>query len=291
MSSINSINAQTSFTGLKKGVKKAGKNGSEERKLGGNKSFEEKYSKDGKPVNVTTANLGILSADFILDHLLQIGVATLTFVALALKGKSFMSGVTGGIVDTTKQMASKKNNDKLGITKKFSNYVKSTIDNIKKTKTLRKEDANNLKNNAEGLIKENSKKTVMKGSIIDRLAKKADGDGLFSKFVKKVSKNPNAGSEEVRKFFATRLGITRGADFVDDAAAVVVAGGTSGIAHSVTDIVTDLNDETVAKKAEEANEKYEQAETAAEKKALRKERREERMTKVGEAAKKIADII
>ncbi len=48
-----------------------------------------------------------------------------------------MNGVTGGIVDTTKQMAD-KNGDKLGITKKLSTYIESTIENIKKTKSLRK---------------------------------------------------------------------------------------------------------------------------------------------------------
>ena len=205
MSSINAIGSQVNFTGAKKSSKHADKQNIKE--LGG-RSFEEKYkTEDGKPVNVTTANLGILGGDFILDHAIEIGLAAVTFVALALKGKSLMNGVTGGIVDTTKQMAD-KNGDKLGITKKLSTYIESTIENIKKTKSLRKQDANNLKNNAEGFIKENAKKTVMENSIIDRLAKKADNpDSLFSKFVKKVSKNPNAGSDDVRNFFADRKSV------------------------------------------------------------------------------------
>ena len=176
-----------------------------------------------------------------------------------------MNGVTGGIVDTTKQMAD-KNGDKLGITKKLSTYIESTIENIKKTKSLRKQDANNLKNNAEGFIKENAKKTVMENSIIDRLAKKQMILILyFQKFVKKVSKNPNAGSDDVRNFFAKKFGITRGADIVDNAAVLGIAGGASGIVHSITDVVTDLNDKDVAKRAQEANRRYQEAETKAEK--------------------------
>lgn len=292
MSSINAIGSQVNFTGAKKSSKNADKQNIKE--LGG-RSFEEKYkTEDGKPVNVTTANLGILGGDFILDHAIEIGLAAVTFVALALKGKSLMNGVTGSIVDTTKQMADKKS-DKLSTTKKFSEYIHNTIENIKKTKALKKRDASNLKNNAEGFIKENAKKTVMKNSVIDKLAKKADNpDSLFSKFVKKVSKNPNAGSNDVRNFFAKKFGITRGADIVDNAVVLGAAGGASGVVHSVTDVVTDLNDEDVAKKAKEANEKYEaraQVQSKAELKALKKEKFNERMEKIGKAAGQISEII
>ncbi len=289
MSSINAIGSQVNFTGAKKSSKNADKQNIKE--LGG-RSFEEKYkTEDGKPVNVTTANLGILGGDFILDHAIEIGLAAVTFVALALKGKSLMNGVTGGIVDTTKQMAD-KNGDKLGITKKLSTYIESTIENIKKTKSLRKQDANNLKNNAEGFIKENAKKTVIENSIIDRLAKKADNpDSLFSKFVKKISKNPDAGSDDVRNFFAKKFGITRGADIVDNAAVLGIAGGASGIVHSITDVVTDLNDEDVAKRAQEANRRYQEAETKAEKKAIKKEQFQKRIDKIGKAAEQMSEII
>ena len=85
MSSINAIGSQVNFTGAKKSSKNADKQNIKE--LGG-RSFEEKYkTEDGKPVNVTTANLGILGGDFILDHAIEIGLAAVTFVALALKGK------------------------------------------------------------------------------------------------------------------------------------------------------------------------------------------------------------
>ncbi len=287
MSSINSINAQTSFTGSKKAEKSEKRNLKE---LGGGKTFAQKYSKDGKAANITTANLGIYGSDYILDHAIQIGVAGTTFAALALKGKGLMSGVTGGIVDTTKQMAD-KNGDTLGVTKKLSAYIHSTVENIKRTKTLQKKDANGLKKNAEGFIKENAEKAVIKGSVIDKLAEKADNDGLFSKFVKKVSKNPNANSDDVRNFFAKKFGITRGADIVDDAIVLTAAGGASGVVHSITDVVTDLNDEKVIQKAEEANRKYEEAETRKEKKAVKRELNEARMSRVGEAAGKLAEII
>jgi len=294
MSSINAIGSQINFTGTKNSSKTASKSAKKPdiKELGG-RSFEEKYkSEDGKPVNVTTANLGILGGDFILDHAIEIGLAAITFVALALKGRSLMNGVAGSIVDTTKQMADTTKSDKLSITKKFSTYIHNTIENIKKTKSLGKKDANGLKNNAEGFIKENAKKTVMENSVIDKLAKKADNpDSLFSKFVKKVSKNPNAGSDDVRNFFAKRFGITRGADIIDNAVAIGAAGGASGVVHSVTDVVTDLNDEEVAKKAEEANRRYEEAETKAEKKAIKKELNEARMAKVGKAAGQLAEII
>lgn len=290
MSSVNAIgsqiNSQVNFTGSKKSSKKAEKQNLKE--LGG-RTFEEKYSKDGKPVNMTTANFGILSGDFILDHAIEIGLATVTFVALALKGKSLMSGVTGSIVDTAKQMADKnKNNDnKLGIVKKFSAYIHNTIDNFKKTQELKKEDANNLKNNVEDFVKENIKKTVVKDSMIDKLADKADNpDSLFAKFVKKVSKNPEAGSDDVRNFFAKKLGITRGADIVDDAIVLGTAGGASGVVHSVTDVITDLNDDKVAEKAEEANRAAAKKEKSAKKKLLHT-----RMEKIGQAAGKMSEII
>ncbi len=292
MSSINAINSQLNFTGAKNSRHASKADNKPNVKELGGRTFEEKYSKDGEPVNVTTANLGILGGDFILDHAIEIGLAAITFVALALKGRSLMNGVTGSIVDTTKQMADTTKSDKLGVTKKFSNYIHNTIENIKKTKSLGKKDANGLKNNAEGFVKENAKKTVMENSVIDKLAKKADNpDSLFSKFVKKVSKNPNAGSDDVRNFFAKKFGITRGADIVDNAVALGAAGGASGVVHSVTDVMTDLNDEEVAKKAAEANRRYEEAQTKAEKKAIKKELKEARMAKVGKAAGQLAEII
>ncbi len=132
----------------------------------------------------------------------------------------------------------------------------------------------------------------MENSIIDRLAKKADNpDSLFSKFVKKVSKNPNAGSDDVRNFFAKKFGITRGADIVDNAAVLGIAGGASGIVHSITDVVTDLNDEDVAKRAQEANRRYQEAETKAEKKAIKKEQFQARIEKIGKAAEQMSEII
>ncbi len=254
MSSINAIgsqiNSQVNFTGSKKSSKKAdGTKKQDLSKLGG-RTFEEKYSKDGKPVNMTTANAGILLGDYILDHLIEFTVAGVTFVALALKGKKILSGVTGSFVDAGKQITQKET-DKIGAFQKIKNYANKVKLNIK---NLKNTNADNITNNMQEVVQENASKTVMKGSFIDKLADKADNpDSLFAKFVKKVSKNPEAGSDDVRNFFAKKLGITRGADIVDNATAIGIAGGGAKIAKDGADIGTDLNDEDVTDKAAAAN--------------------------------------
>ncbi len=254
MSSINAIgsqiNSQVNFTGSKKTSKKANDTEKQDLSKLGGRTFEEKYSKDGKPVNMTTANAGILIGDYVLDHLIEFAVAGVTFVALALKGKKMLSGVAGSFVDAAKQMTQKET-DKISVFQKLKNYASTVKTNIKSLKTA---NADNITKNIKETAKENASKTVVKESIIDKLADKADNpDSLFAKFVKKVSKNPEAGSDDVRNFFAKKLGITRGADIVDNAVSLGIAGGGAKIAKDGTDIGTDLNDEEVTNKAAAAN--------------------------------------
>ncbi len=247
MSSINAIGSQVNFTGAKKSSKNADKQNIKE--LGG-RSFEEKYSIDGKPVNVTTANAGILFKDYIIDHLIEYAVAGVTFVAVALKGKKLMSGVSSGIFDAAKQIT-QKNGDSLNAVKKFTTYIETAKKNIINAKNTK---ANNIANSLQEAAKANAKKTVMEGSVIDKIAKKADdNNSIVSKFIKKVTKNPEAGSKEVAKFFAKDLGITRGADAVDNITALGVAGVAANIAKNKTDEQTDKNDLKIAEKAQNAN--------------------------------------
>ncbi len=262
MLSVNSINSQVNFSGSKKAPKEAKKDKPKLSELGG-RTFEEKYAstKDGKPVNVTTANAGILFGDYILDHLIEFAVAGVAFVGVGLKSKKLLSGVSSGFVDAAKQMA-QKDGDKIGAAKKFVNYMESAKKNIAKAKKAK---ATNIADNLQEAAKENARKTIVEGSVIDKIVKKADDDkSVISKIVKKVTKNPNAGSKEAAEFFAKDLGITRGADVIDNAMALGTAGAAAKVAKDGADIGTDLNDDDVADKAAAANRRsIEKAQKAA----------------------------
>ena len=59
-------------------------------------------------------------------------------------------------------------------------------------------------------------------------------------------------ADELKKYFAQRLGITRGADICDTAVATTGGVIAAKIANFLTDAGTDLNDSAVAEKARKA---------------------------------------
>lgn len=267
MASINAINSQVSFGHR---IKKADGNAETKRRpmftwngLGGKKDVKEKY----KDVEITEASAPIIYKDKYLDKAIEYAVAGIVFVAAFLGGKKAMRGVTGGFVDTTKQMA--KNQDGVGIMQNAKKYYQTLKDNIKTTKNTDIKKVKGVLNELESEKALNAGKKVVKGSVIDKIAARVDDEqSIASKIANtKLAKQVIAGSKEnaekitkvtsddVRNMFA-KNGITRGADGVDTLGAGVGASIAATAGRDSADVLTDLNDGDVAEEAHKANKHY-----------------------------------
>lgn len=248
MAPVDSINSQISFGRMN--WKKPDIKG-----YGGGKTFEQKYGSD---INITTANAQPLILDYAVDHAIEFGVTALMFTAALLKGKKIMSGVSGAFVDSAQTMAKKQDN--LGLVKATKAYISTLTANIQKTKETQK--AANVIDGVKSEQTANKAKKVLEGSVIDKISQKADDETtLVSKLANsKTGKRIVLGKEnalgdkavtskDMNKFFATKLGFTRGADVVDTVAATGGAAGAAYAANVVSDAGTDINDDEVATKA------------------------------------------
>lgn len=250
INAINSINSQVSFSGRKKPSIGG---------YGGNKTMAEKYG----DTNISTANAGTVLVDYIVDHIIEFGLTAAALIGTFVKGKDLMSGVSGAFVDSAKQLAAKQ--DGAGLIKSVKAYAETVKKNIDLTKQAEKI-KDTLTDNIEAEKIANSAKEVMEGSVIDKIAKKADNEkSLVSKVVNfKPIKRAILGQEQaavegavvksadLKTFFAQKLGLERGADVIDIFVATSGAGTAAGIVNIGADAGTDLNDEQVAHKAKRA---------------------------------------
>jgi len=238
---------------------------------GGKRSTEEKY----EGVEITEASGPIIFKDKYLDKAIEYAVAGIVFIGAFIGGRKAMRGVTGGFVDATKTMAKKQ--DGAGILQNAKKYFYTVKENIKATKSTNAKEVKGVLDAIESEKAINASNKIVKGSVIDKLATSVDNDkSIASKIANtKLAKQVIAGSKEgaekikkvssddVRAMFA-KSGLTRGADAVDILGAGVGASAAAIGGRDGADIVTDMNDEQVAKQARKANmvhrlEKYGQA--------------------------------
>ncbi len=257
---VNSINSQNINFGR---LKKTKDNGEEKKPwfkkpsikgFGGGKSMSDKYG----DIPLTTKTAKILLGDNIIDHALELGITTAAFLTVFAKGKKLMTGVTGSLVDSAAKNVNKQ--DGVGVLKSFRQYVGRVAANISETKE--KASTTKLIEGLEESKALNSGREVLAGSVVEKIADKADNEKSLvykaanSKTAKKIILGKEAkagdakiGADELKEFSAKKLGITRGADIVDTAAATVLATGVASGANTLADAGTDLNDSSVAEKA------------------------------------------
>ncbi len=224
--------------------------------FGGGKSMAEKYG----DIPLTTKTAKIILGDNIIDHALEFGITTAAFLGMFIKGKKSLSGSTGAFIDSAAKNANKQNG--AGILNSFKKYTGKVWENLqdaKEGKTI------NLADGLEENKAINSTKEVLQDSVIEKIANKADDEKSLiykianSKMGKKIilgnDRNTVAAkveADELKKYFAQRLGITRGADICDTAVATTGGVIAAKIANFLTDAGTDLNDSAVAEKARKA---------------------------------------
>lgn len=261
MVSISPIGSQISF-GRKKQDGESAKTGRPMitwRDKGGKKTPEQKY--DGVEINETTAP--IIYKDAYLDKAIEAALAGTTFLVATLKGKKILHGATGGFVDATKQLV-KNGKTADSITGAAKRYF-TTVGDAMKTAKASQVKAGKISDALEANKALNANSVVLKGSIIDKLANRADDEGSIvssianSKPVKEMILGSKKNIEDIKvdsgnvKTFLAKKGLTRGADIVDIGAAGAGAYGLSIGGRDVADIITDLNDDNVAEEAKKAD--------------------------------------
>lgn len=286
VNAISSINSQVSFSGNRKKPTIAGH--------GGGKTMAEKYG----DTNISTANAKTILVDFIVDHAIELGVTGAALIGAFVKGKQAMQGASGKFVDAVKEAADNKKvldvlksvtkypstvvqnlkASKTIVTKADAEKALSAVEekiaklhegvenfNIgdRATWTKMTEELTNEHKSAAAVLGEieNAElpKTVMSGSLVDKLTKKADDEkSIISKMVnsasakkiilgeeKALEEGSKVTAEDLNKYLATKLGITRGSDIADAAIAATGAAGVANGANIVADAGTDVNDEQV----------------------------------------------